>query len=130
MADYVVHGDLAGCVDNSITAEMYRRAAAGFNVYRYTADGEHSKAEGWAAGPREVEMAACGLWFCRQPRPESDELFPMLPTFDGPGELGDLLRWALAHPDETQRAAQAASAAVADRTFTNHARRALAHLDT
>jgi len=116
------------CLTNDETADVYRGAKAGFNVYRYEATGEYSKADGWAIGPREVEMPACGLWFARQSRPESDELFPMLPTFTEPGELGDLLRWAIAHPDERQEAAAKAAEAVADRTFANNAGRALARL--
>jgi hypothetical protein len=127
---YVMHqDDLQECLSNDETADLYRSSAAGFNVYRYEQQGEHSKADGWAIGPREVEMPMCGLWMARQPRPEGDELFPMLPTFTEPGELGDLLRWAIAHPEERQAAADLAAQAVADRTFANNAKRALARLD-
>ena len=41
-----------------------------------------------AMGPREIEMAACRLFFLRDPRPECDEVFPMLPAFDGPEDAG------------------------------------------
>lgn len=33
------------------------------------------------------KLAACGTFFARDPRPEGDELFPMLPTFTDPGEF-------------------------------------------
>jgi hypothetical protein len=117
-----------GCVTNAETAAIYRRARAGINFYRREAE-DGQEGQGWACGPREIEMAACGLWFMRDPRGESDELFPMLPSFTSPAEAGDLLRWALAHPEDTAEAAIKARAAIADRTFGNHARKLLAMLD-
>ena len=65
------------------------------------------------------------MWFARQARGESDDLFPMLPTFDTPEELGEQIRWALTHPEQRQDAARAAMAAVHDRTFTSNAARVL-----
>lgn len=118
------------CLDNPQTADLYRSTAAGFNVYRYEQQGEMSKAEGWAVNPREVEMLACGLWFARQSRPESDDLFgDLLPAYSEPEELGDLIRWAIAHPSHREAAARSAFARIEDRTFSNHASRALARLD-
>jgi hypothetical protein len=116
-----------GCVDNAETAAIYRQSRAGINLYRREGEEAH-RGEGWACGPREIEMAATGLWFMRDSRPESDELFPMLPTFTSPGEAGELLRWALAHPTERDEAAAKARAAIEDRTFGNHARKLLAML--
>jgi hypothetical protein len=116
------------CVDNTDTADLYRQAACGINFYRREAEEAHA-GKGWACGPREIEMAASGLWFARDPRPESDELFGMLPSFTSPQEAGELIRWALAHPGEREQAAAAARAAVADRTFTNAAKRLLRLLD-
>jgi hypothetical protein len=52
----------------------------------------------------------------------------MLPTFDSPEELGDLLRWAKAHPDQRRIAAEGARAAIADRTFPKNAERLLSAL--
>lgn len=116
----------AECIDNVDAVRLYRGAKASFNLYRLEDDGGlDSGADGWAVGPREVELAATGTWFARQSRPESDELFPMLPTFDSPEELGDLLRWAVAHPDERLEAAGRARAAIADRTFPKNAERLL-----
>ncbi len=56
---YLGHG--AGlCVENTETAELYRHARCGINVYRRESEDDHA-GEGWAMGPREVEMAATGL---------------------------------------------------------------------
>jgi len=110
------------CVDNDVTAEVYRGSLASFNIYRAETNGQLSdSADGCAMGPREVEMARCGLWFARQSRPESDEVVPMLPTFSDPQELGDQLRWAIANPEARMMAVERAFAAVEDRTFPNNA---------
>lgn len=108
------------CLINVETADLYRHSETSVNLYRReSSDGETG--DGWAVGPREVELAACGTWFARDPRGESDLLFPMLPSFSDPCELGDLLRWAIANPDKRHVAADQARAAVADRTFDSYA---------
>jgi hypothetical protein len=81
-------------------------------------------------GPREVEMAACGLFFLRDPRGEGDEVLPMLPTFATPEDAGEELRWWLAHDTERDRVAARALEAVADRTFTRNAQSLLRVLDS
>jgi hypothetical protein len=116
--------DADDCVDNAETAQIYRRSRCGINFYRREAEAAH-EGEGTACGPREIEMAATGLWFARDPRPESDELFPMLPSFSSPEEASDLIRWALAHPEARAAEAAGARAAVADRTFEANAKRLL-----
>lgn len=108
------------CLDNADTAEVYRSARMGLNVYRREAE-RPELSVGWAMGPREVEMAATGLFFLRDPRGEGDEVLDMLPTFASPEDAGEQLRWWLNHPDERAAVAEKARAAVADRTFTNHA---------
>jgi len=124
---HVIHG-LDECLDNDQTAEIYRRSKTSFNLYRTEANRPDLQ-DGWAMGPREVEMAACGLWFARQSRPESDRVFPMLPVVDNPSELGDVLRWAANNPTLRDRAAEEARRAVADRTFERHAQSLLQRLD-
>jgi hypothetical protein len=114
------------CLDNAETAQVYRQARAGINFYRR--EGEDGAAAGVAMGPREVEMAACGLFFLRDPRPEGDGLFPMLPAYTSPQEAGEQLRWWLAHDDSRGEAACKAREAVAGRTFENNARALLAML--
>lgn len=127
LRDWTMTDDEA-CVDNAETAAIYRASRCGINVYRV--EGEQQQAgRGWAMGPREVELAACGTWFCRDPRPEGDEIFPMLPAFGSAEEAGDQIRWALAHPDAREEAAAQARQAVSDRTFEANARRLLKLLD-
>jgi len=112
--------DIKDCLDNPETARIYRSAKVGLNLYRReTEDG--CSAEGWAIGPREIEMAACGMPFLRDPRGEGDELFPMLPTFTSSEEASEKLRWLLAHEDARRDAASKAREAIAERTFENHA---------
>lgn len=103
---------------------MYRSAKVGINLYRREQE-IPGEAVGWAVGPREVEMAACGSFFLRDPRPEGDALFPSLPTFTSPGEASELLRWWLNHPDERADAAAKAREAILDRTFDQAAARLL-----
>jgi hypothetical protein len=117
------------CLDNAQTVEVYRSAQVGLNLYRREAQAEHLSA-GWSMGPREVEMAACGLFFLRDPRPEGDEVLPMLPTFTTPEDAATQLRWWLSHPDARQQMADKAREAIADRTFTNQAARVLRLLDS
>ena len=120
LTQFVVH-DLEDCLDNEDAAEMYRGSSTSFNLYRSENNGDVvDSGDGWAMGPREVELAACGTWFARQSRPESDDTFPMLPTFSSPEELGDQIRWAVAHPEQRETAVIAARAAIADRTFPNN----------
>lgn len=108
------------CLDNDLAVDVYRSAKVGINTYRRDAiKGGH--ADGWAMGPREIEMAAIGLPFLREPRGEGDVVLDMLPTFTGPEHAGELLRWWLAHPEERAETALKARAAIEDRTFTNAA---------
>jgi len=126
---YLGH-DTELCVHNDETAMIYRNARCGINFYRREWEEGMAPADGWAMGPREVEMAASELFFLRDPRGEGDELFKgILPTFSGPAEASALLRWWLARDGLRATRAGQARAAVADRTFANHARRLLALLD-
>lgn len=120
--------DPKDCLDNTEAVRLYRSAKVGLNYYRREGDDGDDYA-GWAMGPREVEMAACGLFFLRDPRPEGDELFPMLPTFQSPAEASSLIRWWRDHEDQREMAAKAAMEAIADRTFENNVRALLGHLE-
>jgi glycosyltransferase involved in cell wall biosynthesis len=129
LIDYVAH-PLEYSVGNDETAKVYRGARCGINFYRRESEDAHA-GEGWAMGPREIEMAACGLFFLRDPRPESDEVFGaesgkiILPAFHSPEEATELLRWWLEHPRLREVRANEAFARVAARTFGNNARAAL-----
>jgi hypothetical protein len=121
---FVSHG-LDECMPNDRTTAIYQSMRVGLNLYRR----EGESAAGWSMGPREVEMAAAGAFFLRDPRPESDETFPMLPSFSTPQEAGELLRWWLARDDLRAAAALKAREAIADRTFDLAAVRLLKHLE-
>lgn len=114
---YVDH-DLDLCCDNSDAARLYASTKVSANLYRREAT--HT-ADGWAMGPREVELAACGTFFLRDPRPESNDVLGMLPTFDGPDDFSRRLRWWLTHDDARTEAAALAREAVSGRTFSAHA---------
>jgi spore maturation protein CgeB len=116
---YVPH-DIEECLDNEQTVAVYQSAKIGMNLYRREAETD-AQIAGWALGPREVEMAACELFFLRDPAPGNRR---------GPGDAAQLhhpgrgVRAApvLAEtPGERQELANQARAAVADRTFDNHA---------
>lgn len=116
---YVAH-DISECLDNADAVGLYQSSKVGINLYRREAQ-HPSLVDGWAMGPREVELAASGLFFLREPRTEGDEVLGMLPTFTGPEEASELLRWWLTHDTQRSAVAEQARAAIAERTFDNHA---------
>jgi len=111
------------CLPNEQTSQLYAGTKASANLYRREANRPELSA-GWAMGPREVELAAMRRFFLRDPRPESDLVLGKtgLPTFAGPEDFGEQLRWWLDHEDEREEAALKAQIAVMDRTFVNHAK--------
>lgn len=120
--------DISECLDNVDAVRIYRSAKLGLNLYRRETD-DGDTAAGWAMSPREVEMAAVGLPFVREPRGEGDALLPWLPRFGSAGEAAEQVRWLLSHEEERQAAARRSMEAVADRTFRNHAARLLRLLE-
>lgn len=120
---YLAH-DIEACCPNDQAVTLYQSTKASANLYRQDLL-SGGTAQGWAMSPREVELAATGCFFLTEPRGENLEVLPMVPTFDGPGEFTDQLRWYLAHPDERDDIAATARAAIADHTFTRNARRLL-----
>ena len=124
---FVAH-DPEQCLPNERTVDVYRSAKVGLNLYRREAQRPELSA-GWSMGPREVEMAAIGLPFARDPRGEGDAELPMLPTFTDPAEASEIVRWFLAHEDERVKASLAIREAVAWRTFDHHAAVLLQLLD-
>jgi hypothetical protein len=119
--------DREDAMDNTEAAGAYRDARVGINVYRVEGEDRHT-GKGVAMGPREVEMAACGIPFLRDSRPESDEVFPFLPTFDGPEEAADLLKWYIDNPRKSELLGSEARCAIEDRTFDNNIRTMMAEL--
>ena len=125
---FLIH-DRGLCVDNTDAVRMYRSTKVSANLYRKEAT-QPGLEDGWAMGPREVELAASGAFFMREPRGEGDELFPFLPTFTEPGEFTEKLRDYLAHDKWRMVLSDMARRRVADRTFINHAKQFLNSLDT
>jgi hypothetical protein len=122
-------GSRNDCVNNTDTADFYRGSRMGINFYRRESEEEHAGDVGIAMGPREVEMAACGLPFLRDPRDEGDRVLSMLPVFASPQDASEQLRWWLKNEEKRTEAARQARAAIADRTFVNNARRLLRALE-
>jgi spore maturation protein CgeB len=127
LRSFVAH-DVEACLANEDTVDVYRSARVNLNLYRREAE-RPELATGWAVGPREIELAAIGAFFLRDPRPQGDSLFPSLPTFTSPAEAGELLRWWLARPDARAEAAAKAREAITDFTFDNAAARLLHTLE-
>lgn len=115
---FIAH-DIDQCIDNTEAVRLYSNTAASLNLYRVEA--LDADVDGWSMGPRELELAAMGVFFLRQSRPESDQVLPMLPTIDSPEDFGDKLRWWLAHPAERLATARAAREAIEDRSYHHHA---------
>lgn len=116
--------ELDQCIDNVDAVRLYQSTKVSANLYRKEAAAP-DLVDGWAVGPREVELAATGTFFLRESRGEGDGLFPMLPTFSSPEEFGDLARWWATHDESRHEAAQKAREAVVDRTFAANASRLL-----
>jgi hypothetical protein len=127
---YLAH-DKGECLDNDQVVQVYNSARCGINFYRREVErtDKYGTEEGWAIGPREIEMAASGLFFLRDSRPESDQVLGMLPAFDSAEHASDLLRFYLKRPYDRHELSAQARAAVADRTFEANAKRLLALLD-
>jgi spore maturation protein CgeB len=123
LVPYLTH-DIGVCCPNDEAVRLYRATKVAANIYRTEAQHD-ALLDGWAMGPREVELAATGTFFLTQQRGENAEVLPMVPTFDGPDDLGDKVRWWLAHPDQRADVAAKAREAVADRTFVANAGRLL-----
>lgn len=115
------------CIDNVDAMDLYRSTKVSANLYRKEAAGP-DLAAGWAMGPREVELAATGTFFLREPRGEGDKVFPFLPTFSTPDEFGGLVRWWVEHDNDRRTAAEQARLAVQDRTFRANAERLLSYI--
>jgi hypothetical protein len=122
-------GSKADCVHNHEAAELYRNSRIGLNLYRREGEATHENDLAEAMGPREVEQAACQLFFLRDSRPEGDRVLSMLPVFSGPADASEQLHWWLAHDGLRDRRAAAAREAIADRTFLNSAKILLKRLE-
>lgn len=121
----IQHG--SGSFPNAETVRFYSSIKISANLYRK--EGAENHIEGYACGPREIELAATGTFFLRESRPESDDLFPMLPIYQNAEEFGELLEWWISHDRQRQDAARLAQLAIKPRTFSNNAVALLERLD-
>lgn len=85
-------------VDNAVTAQLYRRATIGLNLYRQSKGfGKQAPriATGASLNPRAYELAALGCFTVSDYRAEVAETFgDLVPTFTEPKEVRPLLdRW-------------------------------------
>lgn len=119
LRSFMVH-PLDHCLDNADAARMYASTKASVNFYRRESQ-EGQSAQGWAMGPREVELAACGTFFLTEERGENREVLPMVPTFEGSQDFEQQLRWYLANDSAREEVALKAREAISDRTFESNA---------
>lgn len=71
-------------VPPSRTAEIYQQTQIVLNVWREIHHWNKHKVPAYSLSPRVYEALACGALVISEPRPELEELFPELPTFDTP----------------------------------------------
>jgi spore maturation protein CgeB len=126
LSTYLLH-DKDHCLDNKDTAKVYQSSLISANLYRKQAS---YSTEGNSCGPREIEMAACGLFFLREPRPESDVLFPDLPLIETPQNLHDQILYWLEHDQERQQIVEQNKKSIEHRTFDLLAEQFISDLKT
>jgi spore maturation protein CgeB len=107
---------------NATTAALYRKAKIGINLHRtsvgYGKDTDKITIQPYSLGPRAYELAACGVFTISDWRPELNDVFgDVVPTFKTPEELGETIRFYLAHPDERKAIAAKLPDLVARHTF-------------
>jgi glycosyltransferase involved in cell wall biosynthesis len=124
-----------GIVDNRLAAALYRKATIGLNLHRTSIGfgrGVPHVAGAESMNPRDLELAACGTFALADHREELREVFgTAVPTFSGPAELADQVRYWL-QPERTaqrQECARAAAEAARACTFDVQASRILSLLD-
>jgi len=121
-----------GIIDNDRATEFYRRAKVNLNLFRTSMGFGKTVARimgSESLGPRAYELAACGAFFASERRAEVVETFgDLVPTFDGPEELTELLRRWLPDAPGRRRIASALPAAVRGHSWTERAGQVVADL--
>ncbi len=120
---------LDACIENDDAIGWYRSTRASLNLYRREAQRPELSA-GWAMGPREIELAACGVFYLSEPRGENLEVLPFLPKVMDPGEFREQFDWWLAHDRERVRVVDRAREMLAGWTFENRAAEVLQKIDS
>jgi len=129
-------GHVRGVIPNNELAQYYRGSRICLNLHRtvvgvkpgdsggYT--GEHiQRGQAWSLGPRAFEIAACGAFqLTDDSRGELREVFgDSVATFDGtPRDLGDKVRYYLAHDQEREEMAREACRRVQGCSFAERGR--------
>lgn len=110
-----------GVVPNAKTAALYRKAQIGINMHRSSVGyGRHTvKISGaYSLGPRCYELAACGLFYISDYRPELAEVFrDAVPSYSTPQELEKHIRHYLVAEEERLAIAERLPELVARHTF-------------
>ena len=108
-------------IENELAASLYQKAKIGLNLYR-TSKGfgryteKIKRAE--SANLRAYELAACGLFHISGWRPEVEEIFgDLVPTYEDPKQLEELIREYLDKPAERERIALQLPEAVKGHTW-------------
>lgn len=120
-------------IRNAKTAALYRRAKVGLNLHRTSVGfGKYvPKVEGAESiGPRCYELAATGTFFVSDYRKELADVFgTVVPTFNTAAELGEVVRYYLAHEAERESIAAQLPALVKPHTFDARAAQILGVLN-
>lgn len=92
-----------GPIHNNEAVRIYRQSKIGLNLHRISigySKGSDRIRNAESLNPRAYELAACGLFYVSDYRPELTEVFgDLVPTFSGPNQLGEVLREWLAKPE-------------------------------
>ncbi len=122
-----------GVTPNGRTADLYRRARIGLNLYRTSMEYGRAAAHdqrGESLNPRALELAACGLFHLSDYRPEVAEVFgKLVPTFRTAAELEELIRAYLGRSLERRRVARLLPETVAGRDFGVMARQVVGDME-
>lgn len=119
-----LHNEITG---NARTADLYRRARIGLNLYRTLPPGRRAD----SLSPRAYELAACGVFHLSEARAEIGEVFgDLVPTFTTAAEASPLIRTWLAADDDRTRIARALPACVAEASWVTRAATVLRDLES
>ncbi len=110
-----------GVIDNRRTADLYRRAKIGLNLYRTSREyGRTAERIEYAESlnPRALELAACGVFHLSDYRAEVEEVFgDLVPTFKDAAGLEALIRSSLRNDLVRRDVARRLPACIETRSF-------------
>lgn len=121
----------SGIVSHDRTADLYRRASIGLNLFRSSVIYSDSPTftEGESMGPRLYELAATGTFCISEYRPEVEEVFgDLIPTFRTSDELRALIDYWLPRGSERAEISARLPGAVEGNTYLARARKVVESL--